>query len=216
MAETGRIRKKRNKFSQVSNHCLRNDKLSLKAKGLYALIQSFIDIPDFTLYKSVLMDKYCVEGREAFNNTWKELINAGYLKTYKVNTHNGFSYEYELLDEPEEEEASGTPIDEGNGVEEKNPITTKVRQLSPGTENPYVGPGTAFPGVDSPGVGNPSLINTNNINIYKNNNNLFNYDDSNNLKDSEDIPINTVVEKKTKPNKKVRSMCLTFFVMRII
>ena len=34
----GKFRKKRTNFSMVSNDIIRNDKVSLKAKGLYALI----------------------------------------------------------------------------------------------------------------------------------------------------------------------------------
>ena len=52
------------------------------SKGLYSLIQSYITIPNFVLYKDYLM-KQCKEGRDAFNSTWKELKDAGYLIQYK-------------------------------------------------------------------------------------------------------------------------------------
>ena len=57
----GKFRKKRVNFSMVSNDIIRNDGVSLKAKGLYALIQSYITIDNFTLYKGFLQSK-CVEG----------------------------------------------------------------------------------------------------------------------------------------------------------
>lgn len=97
----GAFRKKKVYFSQVSNHALRDKNLSLKAKGLYALIQSYITIEGFTLYKNMLR-KQCPEGREAFGNTWKELKDKGYLIQYKSqNKETGkFVYEYDLLDKP--------------------------------------------------------------------------------------------------------------------
>lgn len=100
--ENGRFRRKRVNFSMVSNSIIRDSKISLKAKGLYALIQSYITIENFTLYKSFLMSK-CVEGERAFNSAWQELKDTGYLKMYKFRGKHSkiFSYEYELLDVPE-------------------------------------------------------------------------------------------------------------------
>jgi hypothetical protein len=54
MSENGVFRKKKVYFAQVSNEALRNSKLSLKAKGLYSLIQSYITIENFILYKKVI------------------------------------------------------------------------------------------------------------------------------------------------------------------
>jgi hypothetical protein len=96
--ENGSFRKKKTYFSQVSNEALRDNTLSLKAKGLYALIQSYITIENFTLYKATL-EKQCVEGSSAFNSAWKELKDKGYLTQYKTRTEKGgYSYEYDLLD----------------------------------------------------------------------------------------------------------------------
>jgi hypothetical protein len=96
----GRFRKKQINFSQVSNDILRNENISLKAKGLYAIIQSYITLEDFTLYKKFLMNK-CKEGEKAFDAAWKELKDNGYLVQYKMREGaNSFYYEYELLDEP--------------------------------------------------------------------------------------------------------------------
>ena len=98
----GTFRKRENPFAQVSNAALRDENLSLKAKGLYSLIQSYITIPDFTLYKWYLM-KQCKEGERAFNSAWNELKQHGYLKQYRIpNAENGFFvYQYELLDKPD-------------------------------------------------------------------------------------------------------------------
>lgn len=102
----GFFRKKKVYFTQVSNTALRDKKLTLKAKGLYAIIQSYITIEDFTLYKSTL-EKQCKEKRDAFNGAWKELKDNGYLIQYKYKNEKGtFNYEYELLDIPQLEEVT--------------------------------------------------------------------------------------------------------------
>lgn len=104
--QIGRFRKRKIYFTQVSNHALRNEEMSLKAKGLYALIQSYITIEDFTLYKTTLR-KQCVEGESAFESAWKELKKFGYLIQYKIQDEKGkFFYEYELLDEPQIQETN--------------------------------------------------------------------------------------------------------------
>ena len=97
--ETGKIKRREVPFSQISNSALRDEKLSLKAKGLYALIQSYITIPNFTLYKTTLM-KQCKESKNTFDTAWKELKDNGYLIQYRKSNAKTktFYYEYELLD----------------------------------------------------------------------------------------------------------------------
>ena len=114
--ESGKFRKKRKSFAQVSNYALTDKNLSLKAKGLYAMIESYISIPDFTLYKDFLI-KNSSDGERSFDSAWKELKEAGYLKVFKMQASKqnlqdnkgtqqvkGFYYEYLLLDEPETNE----------------------------------------------------------------------------------------------------------------
>jgi len=100
-SQNGKFRKRRVNFAQVSNIALRDNNLSLKAKGLYSLIQSYISMDDFTLYKWYLMSQ-CKEKERAFNNAWNELKINGYLKQYRIRSAEAgsFIYEYELLDEP--------------------------------------------------------------------------------------------------------------------
>lgn len=99
---SGQFRKKKVYFTQVSNVAIRDNNLSLKAKGLYALIQSYLTIEDFTLYKNTLK-KHLKEGEKAFESTWKELKDAAYLIQYRLQDPKTkqFYYEYELLDEPD-------------------------------------------------------------------------------------------------------------------
>ena len=100
----GRFRKKKTNFSMISNTIIRDETISLKAKGLYTLIQSYITLDNFTLYKSYLMKK-CLEGTKAFESAWKELKETGYLVQYRMQESitKQFYWEYELLDEPSTE-----------------------------------------------------------------------------------------------------------------
>lgn len=113
----GSFKKKRVKFSQVSNEVLRNNALSLKAKGLYSLIQSYITLDNFILYKTTLK-KQCKEGDKAFESGWQELKDSGYLIQEKHCDSKGhFYYIYDLLDEvdhtPKKDEVDHTPKKEG-------------------------------------------------------------------------------------------------------
>jgi len=99
----GRFRTKKINFTQVSNEALRDPSLSLKAKGLYSLIQSYITIPNFIVYKSFLI-KQCTEKETAFKTAWKELKSSGYLLQYKFKDEKGFFYyEYDLVESPTNE-----------------------------------------------------------------------------------------------------------------
>ncbi len=117
--ENGRFRKKRVNFSIVSNEVIRDDTISLKAKGLYSLIQSYITLDGFTLYKGFLKSK-CREGKKAFNTAWNELKDSGYLLQYRMQEPETkkFFYEYELLDKKQAMTPKG-----GNGY--NNPIPQK-------------------------------------------------------------------------------------------
>lgn len=101
--QDGKFRHRKVNFSAVSNSALQDSRLSLKAKGLYSLIQSQINKPNYDLYKWALI-KQCKEGKKAFDAAWKELKDAGYLKIYRIpgGTNDQFKYEYELLDEADD------------------------------------------------------------------------------------------------------------------
>lgn len=89
-------------FVPISQVVAKDKEISLKAKGLYLLIQSYITIPNFKLYKNYLMS-VCVERQCSFDSAWNELKEKGYLKIYKIakSDSKGFYYEYELLDTAE-------------------------------------------------------------------------------------------------------------------
>ena len=123
MRNSGTFRKKKIYFSQVSNEALRDENLSLKAKGLYALIQSYITIENFILYKETLKSA-CRDGRDSFNSAWKELKDQGYLKQYKMQDEKGkIYYEYDLLDVPKKELIIVKNDDKTNSPHTENPYT---------------------------------------------------------------------------------------------
>lgn len=169
--QSGQIRKKRKSFAQVSNAALMDQNLSLKAKGLYALIESLISIPDFTLYKSTLCN-YSKEGNSAFESAWRELKNAGYLVQEKIQTHEGFIYEYDLLDTPEEKNTAK----ESNG--NFNSPTPRFSISGEPTSGEPI-PGNPTPGKLG-GYNNTKTNNTNKNNSINNNitNNTNNVDDN--------------------------------------
>lgn len=87
-------------YTVLSNVAIRDVTLSPQARGLYAVIRSYITIENFTLYKDFLFDQFPC-GVRAFNTMWNELKEKGYLKQYRHRIENGFTYEYDLLDEPD-------------------------------------------------------------------------------------------------------------------
>ncbi|HCM22822.1 MAG TPA: hypothetical protein DHW78_00645 [Ruminococcaceae bacterium] len=93
-----------NNFCFLPGSVAQDKNLSLKAKGLYSLIKSCMADPEFdsTYFKSAVMAK-CKEKDKAFDNTWKELKAAGYLKQRRIpcSKGKGFHYEYHLSDTAE-------------------------------------------------------------------------------------------------------------------
>lgn len=165
---SGQIRKKRKSFAQVSNAALMDQNLSLKAKGLYALIESLISIPDFTLYKSTLCN-YSKEGNSAFESAWKELKNAGYLVQEKIQTHEGFIYEYDLLDTPEEKNTAKESDCCSNSPTPRFSISGESTPGEPIPGNPTHG---KLGGYNNTKTNNTNKNNSINNNITNNTNNI--------------------------------------------
>ena len=51
-------------FAYVSNDVLKNEKLSLEAKGLYSYIQTYIQIPDIEVSKKFLLENCISNDKE--------------------------------------------------------------------------------------------------------------------------------------------------------
>ena len=96
---TGYFRVK-DSFTQVTNHITRDNTISLKAKGLYLVIQANITNPNREYSKE---DFFAMtsEGEKAFESAWKELKDKGYLKVHNFPNGGSFRIEFDLLDRPE-------------------------------------------------------------------------------------------------------------------
>ena len=107
-------------FVPIPQVIAKDKELSLKAKGLYLLIQSYITIPNFKLYKSYLMS-VCIEGQCSFDSACNELKNKGYLKIFKIAKADtkGFYYEYDLLDTAEPDTPSLIVVRRDGTIAEK-------------------------------------------------------------------------------------------------
>lgn len=138
--QNGSFRAKRVKFAQIANTALQDKDLSLKAKGLYSLIQSLITIPgiDLRLWK---LRSMCSEGDKAWDSAWKELKCAGYLKQYRIpngllqNGEHGYKYEYDLLDSPDPKTPAVINLNkDGKAIAPKNKESCHTPQNGGGGE----------------------------------------------------------------------------------
>lgn len=116
-------------FCSVSNWVAQDRNLSLKAKGLYLLIQSCMEDPEFNFYRfKQAVQAYCNEGDKAFDSAWKELKNAGYLKQRRIShgSGTGFHYAYKLLTTPD----GSTAIDilQAKNILSKQPVSHRITE----------------------------------------------------------------------------------------
>ena len=89
-------------YTTIYNEVLRDRTLSLNAKGLFAVIKSFIGLPDFALSKRRL-GYACSDSAYLLNAAWKELKQKGYLQHYFSQSENGaFCHVYNLMQHPSE------------------------------------------------------------------------------------------------------------------
>lgn len=89
-------------YTTIYNEVLRDRTLSLNAKGLFAVIKSFIGLPGFALSKRRL-GYACSDSGYLLNAAWKELKQKGYLQHYFSQAENGaFCHVYNLMQHPSE------------------------------------------------------------------------------------------------------------------
>ena len=89
-------------YTTIYNEVLRDRTLSLEAKGLFAVIKSFVGLPDFALSKRRL-GYACSDSAYLLNAAWKELKQKGYLQHYFSQSENGaFCHVYNLMQHPSE------------------------------------------------------------------------------------------------------------------
>ena len=128
-------------YTVMSNHHLRNEKLSLKAKGLLSMMLS---LPDDWNYTTRGLAKIFKEGVDAIGGALRELEAAGYIVRHKLRDRQGriSDTEYVIYEQPQP----------------KNPDTPGPETASPDTENPYL---------DKPDTEKPAELNIEKSNTQK-------------------------------------------------
>lgn len=147
--ENGSFRK-RQSFTMASNSAIRDKNMSLKAKGLYTLIMSYITLPDLSLTKDFLR-KHCKEGKKAFEAAWAELKEKGYLKIYmQPSSDRGrWCVQYDLLDEADLADGVHTYYRNLAGEITDTNITKKEKRIPVLFHEPTVQPSALYPTEDA-------------------------------------------------------------------
>lgn len=147
-----RIEKTRD-YTVMSNHHLRNEDLSLKAKGLLSLMLS---LPDGWDYTTKGLAHICKDGVDSICAGVRELEEHGYVIRERVRNKNGQlgAIEYTILEQPR---------------------TIEPESEKPKQDNPIL----VFPKLEQPEQDNPEQLNTKELSIYKSNNYLSNTEISN-------------------------------------
>ena len=130
-------------YTVMSNHHLRNEKLSLKAKGLLSMMLS---LPEDWNYTTRGLAKICKEGVDAIGSALRELETAGYIVRHQLRDKSGriSDTEYVIYEQPQP----------------KQPDMPQPDTASPGTENPYL---------DKPDTEMPAELNIEKSNTQKQN-----------------------------------------------
>ena len=115
-------------YTVMSNHHLRNGKLSLKAKGLLSMMLS---LPEDWNYTTRGLAAICKEGVDAIGGALRELETAGYIVRHQLRDRQGriSDTEYVIYEQPQP----------------KNPDTPQPDTASPDTENPDMETAAARP-----------------------------------------------------------------------
>ena len=139
---------KNHSYTVMANHHLRDERLSLKSKGLLSLILS---LPDDWRISIEGMTQFSADGKDAIRSAIRELTDAGYITRAQTHSEAGtFSgYDYIVHETPAASPSSGFPTMEkpttGNPTTE-NPTLRNTDRLS-----------TIPPIVPHEGDGNPSV-----------------------------------------------------------
>ena len=121
-------------YTVMSNHHLRNEKLSLKAKGLLSMMLS---LPDDWNYTTRGLAKICKEGVDAIGNALRELETAGYIVRHQLRDRQGriSDTEYVIYEQPQPRQPE-TPGPDTASPDTENPDMVKPDMVKPDTEKP--------------------------------------------------------------------------------
>ena len=140
-----RIHKEDN-FVIIDKAFLLNEEISLKAKGLLALLLSYPD--NWQFYKAEIV-QHTTDKENSLNSGLKELMENGYIVRKQRKDENGKfeGYEYHVYEKPSTEKPST-----------EKPSTEKPSTEKPSTEKPS----TEKPSTEKPSTEKPILLNNKN------------------------------------------------------
>lgn len=118
---------KNHSYTVMANHHLRDERLSLKSKGLLSLILS---LPDDWRISIEGMTQFSADGKDAIRSAIRELTDAGYITRAQTHSEAGtFSgYDYIVHETPAASPSSGFPTMEKPTTE--NPTLRNTDRLS--------------------------------------------------------------------------------------
>ena len=118
---------KNHSYTVMANHHLRDERLSLKSKGLLSLILS---LPDDWRISIEGMTQFSADGKDAIRSAIRELTDAGYITRAQTHSEAGtFSgYDYLVHETPAASPSSGFPTMEKPTTE--NPTQRNTERLS--------------------------------------------------------------------------------------
>ena len=118
---------KNHSYTVMANHHLRDERLSLKSKGLLSVILS---LPDDWRISIEGMTQFSSDGKDAIRSAIRELTDAGYITRAQTHSEAGtFSgYDYIVHETPVASPSSGFPTMEKPTTE--NPTLRNTERLS--------------------------------------------------------------------------------------
>ena len=122
-------------YTVMSNHHLRNGKLSLKAKGLLSMMLS---LPEDWNYTTRGLAAICKEGVDAIGGALRELEAAGYIVRHQLRDKQGriSDTEYVIYEQPQPKNPD-TPQPDTASTDTGNPDMQKPDTENPDMEKPY-------------------------------------------------------------------------------
>lgn len=92
----------RRDFTRIPNAVLRSTTIPLAVKGLFGVVSHLAGIPAFHLHPEGIR-AFCAERIKRFSSVWRALKLSGLLKQHRYPTgeDNGFTYRYDLRQEPD-------------------------------------------------------------------------------------------------------------------
>lgn len=118
---------KNHSYTVMANHHLRDERLSLKSKGLLSVILS---LPDDWRISIEGMTQFSADGKDAIRSAIRELTDTGYITRAQTHSEAGkFSgYDYVVHETPTASPSSGFPTMEKPTTE--NPTLRNTERLS--------------------------------------------------------------------------------------